>query len=102
MRPIEVLSLTRDDVNLPGHLSLDGVKQNVIGLIITNCKTAKKGKAQLSFLDDEIALKWIEALMGVNTRHTKTAYLLDNTAYAQLQQKICKAHPDTKGYKAHA
>lgn len=91
--------MKRDD--LTGHLSLEGVKKKLVGLVINNGKMAKKGKPKLAFTVDEIAVKLIEVLMSVNLSYPKMAYLLDNTAYAHYK-KISKVQPGTMDCKVHA
>lgn len=87
-RPCEVLSLDRDNILLPGHLSIEGGKKRVIELVINNGKTAKKVKPQLAFVEHPTTVKLLEVLMAGNTNHPKIANLFENTSYTHYNKQI--------------
>lgn len=91
MRPCEVLNLVREDAKLPGHLIIEGVKKRVIGLVINNSKTAKKGKPQLALVENPVAVQLIEVSMHTNSKHPKLADLFENANYLTYNKLIQQA-----------
>lgn len=75
-------------MKIPGHMSLEGVKQQAVGLLISNSKTAKKGKPQLAFVEDPVAMKLLEVIMTSNYKHPRTANLFENTNYVSYKKQI--------------